>query len=590
VLIKATRIRTATGANELARHLTRGDDNEAIIVVRGTVADLHDAVADAKRFNRVYALRHFIIAPEIAMDPQQFERAAMALADEFGFDPELSLVVEHQKARAVAGVSDRHWHLVVAETNPATGRVLSNSFSHPRHEKVARLLELEFGHPLVTGAHDVAVLAALRNEGRTDLAARLSDALGHGPKPVAAYTTEAHQAGKRHGLDLAQARQHIRAAWAGSADGDGFRTRLAAHGLELAAGEKRGVIVIRDTASGTVLGAANRLAGVRRADFDNLLERKPNDHDHSTERSECRPDAPAGHSHSEARPDHHSGTGKGDGIAPERREGVSPRHDDRIASDDRERGGAEPAGHRGSASEAQRTGHRERPQEDDRRGLTVAIATAAAALFALSKTGIGQSQTERTRQHLTALETQARAKIAAAEANPETAASNRMHAARLYRDGTHAQHAEVLRAYRAALERLAAYPEPRRTFADRLLGRLPDNSGIRALEHEVAAARAHLVAAEKTASGADAHLAWVDRTERAQRTQYMAQAEVQRRAGQEMLAEVVMAQRMVKVFPALAYTGPAFTAWSGGKVERKRRRGLRDPWARNMWGLPIDFG
>ena len=106
----------------------------------------------------------------------------------------------------------------------------------------------------------------------------------------------------------------------------------------------------------------------------------------------------------------------------------------------------------------------------------------------------------------------------------------------------------------------------------------------------MAAARAHLVAAEKAASGADGHLAWVERTERAERTQYMAQAEVQRRAGQEMLAEVVMAQRMVKVFPALAYTGPAFTAWSGGKVERKRRRGLRDPWARNMWGLPIDFG
>ena len=590
MLIKATRIRTTTGATEMTRHLTQGDENDAIVVVRGTVADLHDAVADAKHFNRLYALRHFIIAPEIAMDRQQFERAARALGEEFGFDPDVAVVVEHQKPRAIAGVSDRHWHLVVAETNPATGRVLSNSFSHPRHEKVARLLELEFGHPLVTGAHDVAVLAALRSDGHGDIADRLANALGRGPKPVAAYTTEAHQAGKRLGVDLAQARQHIREAWAVSADGGGFRARLADHGLELAVGDKPGVIVIRDTATGTILGAANRLAGVRRAEFNTLLERKHHDYHHTTERSECRPDAPAGHSHSQARLDHDSGTGKGDGIAPERREGVSPRHDDRTAPDDRERGRAEPAGHRGSASEAQRTGHRERPQEDDRRGLTVAIANAAAALFALSKTGIGQSQTERTRQHLIALERQARAKIAATEGKPEGVVSSRLHAARLYRDGTHAQHAEALKAYRAAQERLAAYPEPRRTFADRLLGRQPDNTNIRALEHDVAAARANLVNAEKTVSGADGHLAWVERTERAERAQYTAQAEVQRRAGQEMLAEVAMAQRLVKVFPALAYTGPAFTAWSGGKVERKRRRGLRDPWARNIWGLPVDFG
>src|SRR5690606_39253359 len=115
--------------------------------------------------------------------------------------------------------------------------------------KVARLLELEFGHPLVTGAHDVAVLAALRGHGHGEIADRLADALGRGPKPVAAYTTEAHQAGKRLGVDLAQARQHIRAAWAVSADGGGFRARLADHGLELAVGDKPGVIVIRDTAT-----------------------------------------------------------------------------------------------------------------------------------------------------------------------------------------------------------------------------------------------------------------------------------------------------------------------------------------------------
>ncbi|OAM79649.1 hypothetical protein A3840_02810 [Devosia elaeis] len=218
------------------------------------------------------------------------------------------------------------------------------------------------------------------------------------------------------------------------------------------------------------------------------------------------------------------------------------------------------------------------------------MAEAGAAVLALSKTSIGQSQTERTVQHLAALETQARAKIAATDAKPEASVSNRLHAARLYRDGTHARHAEILKGYRIAQERLAAQPDPRRTLTDRLLGRQPVSTGMEALERDVAAARADLIAAEKAAAGADGHLARVERTEKAERSQHMAQMETQRRAAMEMLAEVVMAQRMVRAFPALAYTGPSFTAWSAGKIERKRRRGLRDPWARNIWGLPLDFG
>ncbi len=238
----------------MARHLTDGGDNESVAVLRGTVADLHDAVDDAKRFNRVYALRHFIIAPQLAMDRAQFERAAQALGDEFGFDPALALVVEHQKARAVEGAADRHWHLVVPETDAATGRVLSSRFDHARHEKIARLLEMEFAHPIVPGAHDVAVLAALRNEGHDDLADRLAGALGHGPKPASAYTSDGHQAAKRQGIDLATVRQHVRAAWAASRGGDDFRARLAGHGIDLAPGEKPGVVVIRDSATGMVLG------------------------------------------------------------------------------------------------------------------------------------------------------------------------------------------------------------------------------------------------------------------------------------------------------------------------------------------------
>src|SRR5690606_29115540 len=161
---------------------------------------------------------------------------------------------------------------------------------HARNEKIARLLELEFGHPIVAGAHDVAVLAALRNEGHDDLADRLAGALGHGPKPASAYTSDRHQAAKRQGIDLATVRQHVRAAWAASRGGDDFRARLAGHGIDLAPGEKPGVVVIRDSATGMVLGAANRLAGARRSDFNAFLERTHHDRNQSADRTEQRPD------------------------------------------------------------------------------------------------------------------------------------------------------------------------------------------------------------------------------------------------------------------------------------------------------------
>ncbi|MBJ6987274.1 hypothetical protein [Devosia sp. MC521] len=209
--------------------------------------------------------------------------------------------------------------------------------------------------------------------------------------------------------------------------------------------------------------------------------------------------------------------------------------------------------------------------------------------MALSKTGVGQSQMDRTRQHLSALETQVRARIAATEARPVQAVSNRLHAARLYQDATHTRHAEVLRRYRAAQERLAA-PEPRRSLTDRLLGRQPAVTVMETLEHEVAAARADLIAAEKAAAGADGNLARVEKVEAAERTQHMGQMETERRAALEMLAEIITAQRMVHAFPAFAYAGPPFVAWSGGKVERKRRRSSRNPWATNIWGIPLDFG
>jgi hypothetical protein len=211
--------------------------------------------------------------------------------------------------------------------------------------------------------------------------------------------------------------------------------------------------------------------------------------------------------------------------------------------------------------------------------------------MALAKSCTGQSSAQRVQQLLAVQEQQARVRIAAAEARATTGVSNRLHAARLYKDATDTKHAEVLTAYRAAQEREAAMASPRRTVLDRLLGRKAESTGTESIEREIAAIRADLIAAERAASGAMGNLARVEKAEAADRMSQLGQMEAERRSAMETLAEVVMSRRLVQVFPALGYCGPAFIAWAGRKVERKRRSyGARNPQARTIWGLPLDFG
>lgn len=187
------------------------------------------------------------------------------------------------------------------------------------------------------------------------------------------------------------------------------------------------------------------------------------------------------------------------------------------------------------------------------------------------------------------METQIRTKFAAIDAKPDAAISNRLHTARLFRDGTRARHAEMLKIYRDAQERLAAYPTPNRSIADRLLGRQPDMTGMVTLERQVAVARDGLIAAEKMAASGDANLYRVEKAEAADRAERGAQLEMQRRAGVDLLAEITTARRIVSAFPAIVYSGPAFVAWTGRRIERKRK-GPRNPQAKTIWGIPLDFG
>lgn len=587
MLIKATRIRAVSGADALARHLLHGDDNEETVVLRGSVGDLHDAVDDARRYGRVYALRHFVVAPAIPLDRSQLEQAVQALGTEFGFDPALVLVVEHQKARAVAHAADRHWHIVAAETHAATGRVLSSSFSHARHEKLSRILELLFDHPIVRGAHDRAVLAALRAEGKTELADRLHAALTLGGRPIAAFSSEQHQAAKRAGIDLAIVREAVRAACADAPNAAVLNHRLATHGLTVVPGDKTGVWVLRGP-EGQFLGAAHRLSGLTKADFQIIME---TDHDHHHfESANHGATDPERHTKTAAGRGDHPSTGAGNGLADGRRVDVSAGRGDRSFAN---HGAAAGSGGRelaGNASEARSARHRSRAAPDAGRGLTSAVADIGRGLLELARSVSTASPAEQTRQHLAEQEQALRARLAATEVNCDQGVSKRLYTARAYRDSAAARHTAALRDYRAAQERWAAAPEPRRGILDKLLGRQIVPHSINALERDVAVARDALISAERSISSAEANLSRVEKAEAEDRRRLMGEAEEQRRRAMERLGEIITAQQVVKTYPMIVYSGPGFATWVGGKIERKRRRGLRNPFAVNIWGLPIDPG
>ncbi|ODT70915.1 MAG: hypothetical protein ABS75_10885 [Pelagibacterium sp. SCN 63-23] len=592
MVIKAVRIRTKSGAGPLARHLLDADDNEAVAMIQGSIADLKDAVDDARRFARTHALRHFIISPALPLDRDQFQQAAETLAAEFGFDVSTALIVEHRKSRAAPDAANTHWHVVVPEVDGATGKVLSSAHDRARHEKVARMLEVLFGHPIVNGPHDLAVLAALRRDGRNDLADQLAGHLGLGPAPAEAFTTAAHQAAKREGFDLAEVKIAVRLAWAESASGNAFRARLAEHGLLLVPGDKPGTWIVCSTSGDVFLGAAHRLAGVRRAEFTTLLERT--DHDH---RSDFYPGQPldAGAVHS----DRYQGITPRGGDDPVARRGDCaangggerelPRNHNQSATHDRGRDRSEPE-IAGSASRAAgRARDRRGAAADERRGLIEAFTVAVRALAGIDGKGIGIAHQQRLANHLGMTEAKARAEIAGAKALPIPTQS-RLDAARLYEKGTGQRHDELLRQYRA-IEAALSEPLPTPSVLDRLLGRKPGGTAdMAALEREHAAVRNELIAAERQAVSAMAGVARAEKEHAAARAARQGEVEGMVRNGQALLAEVERTRHIVAAYPRLVWAGPAFAAWTGQKYERaRRRRDLRDPGAKNIWGLPLDM-
>ncbi|MBB3441846.1 hypothetical protein [Rhizobium sp. BK379] len=273
MIVKGLRIRSKSGVNRIIRHLQNGDDNETVTFLRGTAADIQDMHRDSLARGAAYSVRHWIVAPHEMMDRPQMRQVLDMIANEFEFDAHRAVVVEHRKKRSTQDATDLHWHVLVGEVDPVTGRVLKSSFDRVVHELVARASEYAFGHPFVAGKHTETVIKGLRKRGMTCAADGLERTLlPMPPIPAEAFTHAQHQEKKRLRLDLPALRQIVRDAASDATTRADLVEALSTAGLDVKAGDKPGTWIVVKTVDGILVGALHMLASRRKLEVNMLME------------------------------------------------------------------------------------------------------------------------------------------------------------------------------------------------------------------------------------------------------------------------------------------------------------------------------
>jgi hypothetical protein len=234
------------GDEALADHLMCGDENEVVEILpaRGVAAtglrtQLREMVARAAHGRTHRPIHHLHADPSTEWTEAQYARHLILYETEFGLVGQPRLAVRHRKH----GRGHRHyvWSLVRRD-----GSLISMSHDYARREKISRILEFEFGEPHVAGRHNRAVAAALRREGRMDVAASIEAAgLLEVERPMAQWTSAEREQAKRTRVRKPTIENAVLTAWRHTSDGPGFEATLEVEGLALAMGNEVPVLVDR---------------------------------------------------------------------------------------------------------------------------------------------------------------------------------------------------------------------------------------------------------------------------------------------------------------------------------------------------------
>ncbi|MGO8212094.1 relaxase/mobilization nuclease domain-containing protein [Rhizobium ruizarguesonis] len=250
MIIQATRIAREGGIHYLARHLLdKPHENECIEILAGDRSALHDAHALATVKGCRYAVRHWSISPEREMTPAQLSTFLKSVDAEFNVGTDRPrLIVRHAKD------GRSHFHVAIAEVDPATLRVLDCRNDFPRLEGLARQYEQDHGE----------TIQPTRAERRMH--------------KVEGFSDTARKRAERTAPEFDRTKLRRAAGQGRSA----FVQELGRQGLRITEGEKGPILV---SISGAFVAAANRVTGMKRAEFQKfLIEGHENEQTARTER------------------------------------------------------------------------------------------------------------------------------------------------------------------------------------------------------------------------------------------------------------------------------------------------------------------
>jgi len=224
----------------LGKHLVSHENEEVTIMgsrgilqslnVYGALAEMA-AIGRATRTTKYFY--HVSASPgkELAITNKQWEKVWSLYEKVQGLKKQNYIEVEHKKKGRV------HRHRVYLRVDPVSGKSIQMSYSYIKNERIARELEHEFGHPIVTGRHTRSVIKQLRKEeGNEELINILGKSLSE-ERPVAQFNHPERQM-KRRGMGVEDHQKSIFDSWCEHRKGKSFEEELKKRGLFLAMGKK----------------------------------------------------------------------------------------------------------------------------------------------------------------------------------------------------------------------------------------------------------------------------------------------------------------------------------------------------------------
>ena len=102
-----------------------------------------------------YSMRHFHISPSESICADELDVMEAKIREVYQIDPALPvLIAEHQKHSSDGSARAAHYHFLFPEVQLGARRLMSETSSQFKNNLIARSLEVEFGHEILTSRHN----------------------------------------------------------------------------------------------------------------------------------------------------------------------------------------------------------------------------------------------------------------------------------------------------------------------------------------------------------------------------------------------------------------------------------------------------